>query len=94
MAKDNESEIKILKKGRNSCTSNMKQVAIKQFWSTDRINNGNIEVVYCPTNEMVADYNTKLLMGKGFADFRRAVMRWDHISVAYTGYTHLKERWK
>ena len=92
LAKDNESEIKILKNGRDSCTSNMKHVAIKQFWSTDRIKNGNIEVVYCPTEEMVADYNTKPLMGKGFTNFRRAIMGWDHISVSYTGYTHPKER--
>ena len=92
LAKDNESEIKILKNGRDSCTSNMKHVAIKQFWSTDRIKNGNIEVVYCPTDEMIADYNTKPLMGKGFTNFRRAIMGWDHISVSYTGYTHPKER--
>ena len=92
LAKDNESEIKILKNGRDSCTSNMKHVAIKQFWSTDRIKNGNIQVEYCPTDEMVADYNTKPLQGKGFVNFRRGIMGWDHISVAYKGYTHPKER--
>ena len=69
----------------------MKHVAIKQFWCTDRIKNGNIEAVYCPTGEMVADYKTKPLQGKGFTDFRRAFMGWDHISVSYKGYTHPKE---
>ena len=91
LAKDNESEIKVLKNGRDSC-KNMKHVAIKKFWSTDRVKNGNIDVVYCPTDEMVADYNSKPLQGKPFDKFRRAIMGWDHVSEIYKGYTHPKER--
>ena len=74
------------------CTWNMKHVAIKHFWSTDRIKNGNIEVVYCPTDEMLADYNSKPLQGKAFTTFRRIIMGWDHIGTIYKGYTHPKER--
>ena len=92
LAKDNESEIKVLKNGRDLCTWNMKHVAIKHFWSTDRIKNGNIEVVYCPTDEMLADYNSKPLQGKAFTTFRRGIMGWDHIGTIYKGYTHPKER--
>ena len=44
LAKDNESEIRMLTNGKASCTSNSKHVAIKFFWSNDRIKNGNIEV--------------------------------------------------
>ena len=92
LAKDNESEIKILKNVRDSCTWNMKHVAIKHFWSTDRIKNGNIGVVYCPTDEMLADYNSKPLQGKAFKTFRGGIMGWDHIGTIYKGYTHPKER--
>ena len=37
LGKDNESEIKLLKNGRDSCTWNSKHIAIKYFWVTDRI---------------------------------------------------------
>jgi len=92
LAKDNESEIKILKNSRDSCTWKMKHVAIKDFWSTDTIKNGIIEVVYCPADEMFADYNSKPLQGKAFTTFRRGIMGWDHIGTIYKGYTHPKER--
>ena len=42
LAKDNESGIKLLKNGRDSCTWNSKHIAIKYFWVTDRIKDGQI----------------------------------------------------
>ena len=81
-----------MKNGRDLCTWNMKYVAIKYFWSTDRIKNGNIEVVYCPTDEMLADYNSKPLQGKAFTTFRRGIRGCDDIDTIYKGYTHPKER--
>ena len=59
MVKDNVSEIRMLVNGKDSCTSNTKYIAIKYFWSTDRIKNGNIEVKYCPTAKMIADFMSK-----------------------------------
>ena len=41
LAEDNESTIRMSKNGRESCTSNSKHIAIKYFWVTDRIKNGN-----------------------------------------------------
>ena len=40
----------------------------------DRIEDGEIEIVYCPTDQMVGDYFTKPLQGKKFKDFRNFIM--------------------
>jgi len=35
---------------------------------------GNINVMYCPTDEMIGDFMTKSLQGKKFLKFREAIM--------------------
>ncbi|WP_288992895.1 Ty1/Copia family ribonuclease HI, partial [uncultured Marinobacter sp.] len=83
LAKDNESEIRMLVNGKASCTSNSKHVAIKYFWCTDRIKQGNISVRHCPTERMVADYMSKPLQGKLFITFRNVIMGWQHVSTLF-----------
>ena len=39
------------------------------------------KLVYCPTEQMLADFFTKPLQGNLFKKFRRVVMGWDPISV-------------
>ena len=92
LAEDNESTICMSKNGRDSCTSNSKHITIKYFWVTDRIKNGNIKIVHCPTKQMIADYFTKPLQGALFHMFRKVIMGWDHVSTVYTGYDASKER--
>ena len=92
LAKDNESEIRMLVNGKDSCTSNSKHVAIKYFWSTDRIKNGNIKVKYCNTNKMVADYMSKPLQGKAYKDFRSVIMGWTHMSTMFSPLDSVEER--
>ena len=92
LAKDNESEIKLLKNGRDSCTWNSKHIAIKYFWVADRIKNGDIEVVYCPTEDMLGDFFSKPVQGSLFKKFRSALMGWTHISELFQGYNNLEER--
>ena len=36
----------------------------KIFFITDNVKNGNVVIQYCPTKEMVTDYQTKSLQGK------------------------------
>lgn len=50
LTKDNESEIKMINNGWDSCTWNLKHIAIKYFWVTDRIEDVNIVVQYCRNN--------------------------------------------
>ena len=41
---------------------------------TSASGSGDVEVVYCPTDEMIADYNTKALVGKKFVKFQDLIM--------------------
>jgi hypothetical protein len=92
LAKDNESEIRMLVNGKASCTSNSKHVAIKYFWCTDRIKQGNISVRHCPTEKMVADYMSKPLQGKLFVTFRNVIMGWVHISTLFDTFSSTEKR--
>ena len=44
------------------------------YFITDRINNNDLYVEYCPTEEMVGDFFTKPLQGKLFYKFRASIM--------------------
>jgi hypothetical protein len=92
LAKDNESEIRMLINGKASCTSNSKHVAIKYFWCTDRIKKGNVSVRHCPTEKMVADYMSKALQGKLFVRFRNVIMGWQHISTLFDIFSSTEKR--
>jgi len=92
LGKDNESEIRMLINGKDSCTSNSKHVAIKYFWSTDRIQAGRIKVRHCPTDKMIADYMSKPLQGKLFHLFRNVIMGWAHINTLYDFFGTNEER--
>ena len=52
----------------------MKHVHVKYYFVTDKIKNKEVKVVYCPTDELVADYNSKPLQGKLFYRHRNAIM--------------------
>ena len=44
------------------------------FFVVDKIKNKEVKIVYCPTEKMIADYNTKPLQGKLFYYFRNKIM--------------------
>ena len=92
LAKDNQSEIRMLKNGKASCTSNLKHVSIKYFWSTDRVQNHDIRVEYCPTDKMLADFMSKAVQGTLFKTFRSVLMGWEHMSTLYNLKSSIEER--
>ena len=52
-----------------------------------------MEIVYCPTEQMLADYFTKPLQGSLFNKFRRVIMGYDPISILKEYHTSkMKER--
>ena len=71
---DNQSVILLENNGRLSAGKRSRHMNIKLFYMTDKINNKELEIQYCPTDEMVADYFTKALQGKKFHHFRKIVM--------------------
>ena len=60
---DNESCIKLAMNGKASSSRRTRHIHIRYFAVTDRVKNGEIEIHYCPTKEMLGDYFTKPLQG-------------------------------
>ena len=63
---DNQSAIKIEKNGKLSMSKKTKHMEIRYFYVKDRVTGNNIEIKYCPTEKMIADFLTKPLQGELF----------------------------
>ena len=71
---DNKSAILLGKNGKNSSSRRTKHVNIRYFFVKDRNEKGEINIEYCPTDIVIADFYTKPLQGKKFLDFRNMIM--------------------
>ena len=71
---DNRSAILLETNGRRSSSKRTKHLNVRYFFVTDRINNGDLSIKYCPNKEMVADFFTKPLQGEPFYKFRKEIM--------------------
>ena len=71
---DNKSAMLLEKNGRSSAGKRSRHLDIRYFFITDQVNQGNIEIKYCPTDVMTADYMTKPLHGKKFIQFKKEIM--------------------
>ncbi|CAI7892733.1 unnamed protein product [Closterium sp. NIES-53] len=56
---DNQSAIRIANK--NGFANRTKHIALRYFFVKDEIEKGKLDLLYCPTSEMAADYLTKKL---------------------------------
>ena len=71
---DNKSAILLEKNGQASSSKRTKHIEIRYYYVADRIAKGDLTVVWCPTDKMIADYLTKPLQGKMFIKFRNLLM--------------------
>jgi hypothetical protein len=71
---DNKSYILLEKKGKASSSKRTKHINIWYFFITDIVSKGNVLVVWCPTGDMIGDYETKPLQGALFQKFRDQTM--------------------
>jgi hypothetical protein len=71
---DNKSAMLLEKNGKRSSSQRTRAMNIRYFFITDQIEKGNMQVKYCPTNEMVADFFTKPVCGPKFYRFKALVM--------------------
>lgn len=71
---DNQSAIKMAINGKQSAGKRSRHLNIRLFYITDQIAKKNIDVTFCPTDDMVADYFTKPLHGEKFKQFRQVIM--------------------
>ena len=76
---DNQSAIRLEKNGRNSCTGNSRHIDIRYFFVKDRVDKKELQIVYCPTEQMLADYFTKPLNGSLFRLYRGVIM--GHLTI-------------
>jgi hypothetical protein len=67
------STISIAEKGR-STSSRTRHISIRYFFVKDRIDSGEVEVVYLPTEDMKADILTKPLQGELFRRMRAELL--------------------
>ncbi len=61
LKQDNQSAMWMESNGRNSCTGNSRHVDIRYFFVQDRIEKGELQLEYCPTDRMLTDFFTKPL---------------------------------
>jgi hypothetical protein len=71
---DNKSAMLMERNGKLSSGKQTKHVNIRYFFIKDRISSGEIEIEYCPTDNMLADYLTKPLQGSKFTIFRDMIL--------------------
>ena len=71
---DNESAIKLEKNSQRSSSRRTRHLDIKYFWVKDKLKSEGIEVKYCPSECMVADFFTKPLQGNLFQILRDVIM--------------------
>jgi hypothetical protein len=63
-----QDNMSVLKTIRGVLSSNLraKHISIRLAWIQDLLNSGRLELIYCPTEDMLADILTKPLVGKSF----------------------------
>jgi len=76
---DNQNAMKIIKNGRIFNDKKTKHMGNRYFWIKDPIKSEHIDVRYCPTEKMIADFLTKPLQGKLFRKFRDIILGYKHI---------------
>ena len=72
---DNQSAMALIERGR-STAERTRHIKIRYFWVKDRVDMGDINIVYKPTELMIADLLTKPLQGDRFKQLRRMLLNW------------------
>ena len=70
---DNMSTMALVEKGR-STAEKTRHINIRYFFVKDRVEAGEIEIRYCPTEHMLADILTKPLQGQAFKEMRDTLL--------------------
>ena len=71
---DNTSAMQLENKGLMSTGRRSRHLNIKYFFITDMIKRNEVQVQYCATANMIADYFTKPLQGSTFKRFRTGIL--------------------
>ncbi len=82
LLQDNKSSILLERNGKASSGKRTRHINIRYFFITDRVNMKEIEIEWCPTKEMVADFMTKPLQGSHFRRLRDLIMGMSSVKKA------------
>ena len=74
MFQDSRSSIILEKNGKASIRKRTKHIKIRYFFINDRVAQGDVSLVWCPTGEIIRDFITKTLQGALFCKFRDQIM--------------------
>ena len=71
---DNTSVIQLENNGKTSSGQRTRHINIRYFFIKDRVGSGEVTIIYCPTEDMIADFFTKPLQGIKFIRVRKSIM--------------------
>ena len=71
---DNTCVIQLERNGRTSSGQRTRHINIIYFFIKDRVESGEVTIIYCPTEDMIADFFIKPLQGIKFIRFRKSIM--------------------
>ena len=71
---DNKSTILLAESGWLSAGKRSRHLNIKYFYITDQLERKELEIEYCPTDDMIGDFNTKPLQGNKYTKFKRMIL--------------------
>ena len=71
---DNKSAMLLEHNDIMSSSKRTKHIDIRFYFIKDKIDKNEVNVIYCPTGDMLGDYFTKPLQGTQFVRFRDAIM--------------------
>ena len=71
---DNKASILLETNGRASSGKRTKHINSRYFFVTDRVEKGDLQIKWCPTEDMIADFWTKPLQGSQFRRLRDLIM--------------------
>ena len=81
---DNKSTLLLMKNGKLSSGKRTKHFDIRYYYVKDLIGWGVIKVAHCISEDMMADFFTKLLQGKWFVQMKNIILNDSKIDDAVT----------
>ena len=69
--------------GKLSCSKRTRHMNIRYFYVKDLMDKGEVEMEYCPTQEMLTDFFTKPLQGNLFQKLKKVILGQEPLRSIY-----------
>lgn len=92
MHQDNKSAILLGTNGKGSSSRRTRHINTRYFFVKDKIEKGEVQLAYCSSKDMVADFFTKPLQGMQFNQFRNKIMNHVEDDIAPHSKAHEEHR--